>query len=298
MMSLTHVKTFLSVIDEGGFREAARSLMLSQPTVTQHIKKLEDTVGVPLVIRSHANCLPTIYGDRFLPHARRLVAAAQEAQDAVKHERFAIGASSNIGTYLLQPELKAFLSMNGADTHMSVHLDANPEIADRLTRREIDIALMEWWDDRPGFKATVWRREPLVVIVPTDHSWAKRGAVSEDELFSTPLIGGEPGSGTNRLLQQAFGGAADRLQVSMSLGSTAAVVNAVRAGMGVSIVLKSAVCEECAAGLLCALPIAGSELSKDIFLLLPEDLPRGTAAGAFANFLMQHDAAATQLTEA
>jgi len=296
MMKLAHVKTFLAVVDEGGFREAARSLMTSQPTVTQHIKKLEETLGVRLVKRSHANCLPTAYGNRFLPHARRLISAAEEAREATKHQRFAVGASSNIGTYLLQPRLKTFISANGADEHMSVHLGANLEIANQLSRGELDVALMEWWDDRPGFNATVWRREPLVVIVPPGHSWAKCGAVSEDHLFSTPLIGGEPGSGTSRLLHQVYGSAADRLHVSMSLGSTAAVINAVRAGMGISIVLESAAREESASGLLCALPIVGQKLIKDIFLLAPEDLPPDTTAGAFANFLMENNGTVPSLS--
>lgn len=285
MLNLAHVETFLAVVDEGGFREAARRLDYAQPTVSQHIKKLEIALGAQLVNRSHAACTPTPRGARFLPHARRLIKAAAHAQAAVTQERFLIGASSNIGTYLLQPRLKAFLDRHDAVGRATLTLAPNPQVAEQLGRGEIDVALMEWWDGRAGFSAVTWRHEPLVVIVPPGHPWAERRSVPKRQLLATPMIGGEPGSGTATLLRQAFGTEAERLEVSMSLGSTEAVKQAVQAGMGVSIVLESAVRDQVSAGLLRALPITGARLKKELFVLVPEDMPVTSLACAFARYL-------------
>ena len=286
MLNLTHVETFLAVIEEGGFREAARRLDCSQPTITQHIKKLETALGAQLVKRSHSVCTATPRGERFLPYARRLIRAAEQARDALEDQRFLIGASSNIGTYLLQPRLKGFLDHFDTAGQASLSLGPNPYVAEQLSRGALDVALMEWWDHRPGFKAATWRREPLVVIVPPTHPWADRKSVPKRLLLSTPMIGGEPGSGTAMLLRKTFGAAADRLEIAMTLGSTEAVKQAIMAGMGVSIVLESAVREQVEAGLLRALPVAGVRLAKDLFVLLPEDMPETSIASAFADYLL------------
>ncbi len=287
VLNLTHVTTFLAVVDRGGFREAARHLRTSQPTVTQHIKKLESALGTRLIHRHRPAGTPTPAGQRFLPHARRLIEAADRAHDAIARRRMDIGASSNIGTYLLQPRLKAFLEGYSARIELQLCLGSNPQIAERLTRGEVDIGLMEWWDQRPGFRAVVWRQEPMVVIVPPPHPWAKRRSVSRQLLCSTPLIGGEPGSGTATLLARTFGTAAAELRISMSLGSTEAVKQAVIAGLGVSIVLASTVHDQVRAGLLHALPISGARVVKDLFVLIPDDLPPTSAAHAFAEHLSQ-----------
>ena len=75
--------------------------------------------------------------------------------------RLAIGASSNIGIYLLQPFVARFASEYGARTAVDLRVSTNPEIAACLSSGEIDIAVMEWWDNRPGFSARAWRREEL-----------------------------------------------------------------------------------------------------------------------------------------
>ena len=141
---------------------------------------------------------------------------------------------------------------------------------------------MEWWDDRPGFTASRWRREALAVIVPPTHAWARRKTVPKAALLDVGLIGGEPGTGTGRLLQQVFGKAAARLEVTMSLGSTAAVKEAVKAGLGISLVYAAAVVDEVKAGSLCALRLADAELAKDLFVILPQDVPESAPAARFA----------------
>ena len=144
---------------------------------------------------------------------------------------------------------------------------------------------MEWWDDRPGFEAAVWRREKLVVIVPREHPWATRKSVEKAMLLREPMIGGEPGTGTARLLQQTIGVDASFLKIGLQLGSTEAVKQAVRAGLGISITLESAVRDEVRAGTLRALRVEETPLAKPLFSIFPAGLSTTSPAAQFHAFL-------------
>jgi DNA-binding transcriptional LysR family regulator len=126
----------------------------------------------------------------------------------------------------------------------------------------------------------------MVVIVSPRHPWGRRRSVSRALLLDQPMIGGEPGTGTGTLLQKIFGRNAGRLNITMQLGSTAAVKEAVKAGLGISLVLAGTVEEEVKAKTLVALRLDDADLSKDLYVVLPEDTPETSAAARFAQTLM------------
>ena len=287
MLDLRHVRSLVAVIECGSFHEASRRLRCSQPTVSQHVRKIEEELQTRLVIRDRQHCRPTPEGAVFLPYARSLLTLAGRARAAVEDRTLTIGASSNIGIYLLPPHVKAFQGNGGAGTRVDLWIGANPDVAEKLEGHEIDVAVMEWWDGRPGFTTTLWRREPLVVIVPPDHAWASLRAVPQDLLLETPLIGGERGTGTGRALREVFGEQADALRVGLQLGSTEAVKHAVEAGLGVSVVLESAIVDEVRAGSLHAVPLADAALGKDLLVIQRDDQLATAPAAHFAAHLLQ-----------
>lgn len=283
-LNLVQLRAFLAIVDTGGFREAATALGCAQPTVSQLLRKCEEALGVPLVLRSHTRCLPTVAGQQLLPMARALLRTEQRARAAVAGRQVTVGASSNIGIYLLPSQLQALGKATGAQIELEI--GSNPQIAERLETGQIDVALMEWWDGRPGFTAHDWRQENVVVIVAPDHPWAARGAIEFDELASETLIGGEPGSGTATLLRQALGERAAALRMGPLLGSTEAVKRAVMAGLGVSLVIAGAVAEEAAHGSLAVVALRGVRLEKTLRVILPAQLPHSAPAQRFAAALM------------
>jgi DNA-binding transcriptional LysR family regulator len=285
MLNLLHARTFLAVLSERGFRAAARDLQLSPSTVVEHIKQLEEDLAALLLVRRRGVVEPTSQGAAFAPLARALLDTAERSRIMIAQTTLHIAASSNIGTYLLQSMLAAFQAAD--PLAVDLWIGRNHDVAERLTNGSADVALMEWWSDRPGFCQHSWRREPLVVIVAPDHPWATRSAIEITELASQALLGGEPGTGTNTVLRRELGLLADNLTAVRGLGSTEAVKRAVRAGRGVSLVIAAAVTDEVRAGQLVALPLNGIELVKELKIISPIGLPQAAPAARFVTHVLR-----------
>lgn len=272
ILDLALVQAFVAVVDARGFHAAARRLGVSQPLVSQQLRRLEQHFGAALVHRRRDGCTPTRAGAQFLPYARGVLEAARRAEAALAPRPLVVGAASNPGIYLL-PRLLT--------PEIELRLGTNPEMLARLAIGEIDLAVTEWWDDRPGYEAQPWHEEPLLGIVPPGHRFAGRRAVPLARFLAEPLIGGEPGTGTGRLLAEALGERAAALRVVRQMGSTEGVKRAVAAGLGVSIVLACAVRDELAAGTLAAVSLSGGSLVRRFYAVLARDVPADAPARRF-----------------
>lgn len=287
-MNLEYIQTFLAIVRTGNFREAARQLGISQPAVSQQIKKLEEWLNVQLIIRNRAGNQLTPEAKLFLPYAEGMVLLMERAIAAMQSAQLKIGASSNIGTYILPPYVKQYLQGQGGLCPVDLVIESNPAIAQKLEFGAIDLAVMEWWDNRPGFTAQLWRTEELVLIVPGDSDWNHLSNIQEIDLETVDMLGGEPGTGTGRLLRQYFGDRIAKMRISMQLGSTEAVKQAVRAGLGVSIVLAASVQQEVEAGMIRAIPINlnGKPLQKELFAIWRSSLSLHSAPYQFMQLLL------------
>lgn len=284
MLTLSFVDSFLAVVDHGGVRDAARAKGLSQAAVSQHIRKLEAEVGATLLHRSHAACTPTRHGRAFLPIARGLVSMALRARHLLDARVLRVAASSNIGVYYLPRLLGRFRQLQAEAPELEITVGTNPDLIGRFKDGLFDLVLSEWWDGSPHYSTAVWRQEPLVAILPSEHPLATEPRVELADLARYPLIAGEPGSGTAQLLRSIFG-AAPLPAPKLVLGSTEAVKQAVMAGLGVSIVLAGAVQREVDGGQLAALPLAGAPLRKPFHVTVPANLPEDTPGAAFMRFI-------------
>lgn len=280
MLNLLHAKTFLTVLREGGFRAAARELKLSPSTIIEHINQLEEDLAALLIVRRRGAVETTPHGAAFVPLARAMLDTAERSRALIANAPLRIAASSNIGTYLLQSLLMSFQANDPCSTDLWI--GTNAAVAERLATGNADVALMEWWDERPGFSAQTWRSEPLVVIVPPEHSWAKRAQVEAAELSTQTLLGGETGTGTMTLLKAKLGRLSNKFVAVDGFGSTEAVKRAVRAGRGISIVMAATVADEVAAGQLIALPLKTIDLAKELKIVTPLYLPPAAPAARFA----------------
>lgn len=285
MINLSFVQTFVALAETGGFSIAARRLGLSQPTVSQHVRKLEEAVGAQLIERHNSRCTLTGRGEALLPHAHALLKSAERFAHAATPEELTIGCSGNIASYFIAPELKAFVEQVCPDLGWKIYTHSNPGLLDALRAGIIDVAAMEWPAPEEGLQTHLWREEDLVVIASPKHEFAAKGQISFAELEKLDLIGGESGSGTASALRRTFGLKADRLRVVQHLQSTEAVKSAVRAGLGYSIVLRRAVENDLAEGRLVELRLGKKKISKSFHLTAANDIPGTAPAARLIEFL-------------
>ncbi len=282
-MKLPALRAFLDIAETGNFRATARRLRISVSALSLQIRVLETDLGAPLLARDRRGCTLTPAGRQALPLARSLAGIVGRLETLFRDPRLPIAASSNIGTYLLPPLCRRFQDETSLCPELSVA--DNPASAERLRDGRADCAVLEWWPDTPGFRSVVWRREPLVVIAPPDHPWTRREHLLADDLTREPLLGGESASGTGTVLRRALGERAAKLRVSMQLGATETVKHAVMNGLGVSVVMASAVRNEVADGRLWSAPLADVALHKDLHAVCRDDAETDHAARRFQTFL-------------
>ena len=280
-VNTAQVAAYLAVIDTGGFRSGAARLGVTQGAVSQQVRRLEAELGASLIQRGPAGCRPAPGTEAFVRYARTLADVTDRAARLFRDPEVVVGAASNIGTYLLQPVIKTISEMHSGRYRIRQYLGTNSDVLDRLALGAVDIAITEWWDHRPGFWGERWREEDLVVIVGPGHRWWDRGSVTVSDLAGETILGGEPASGTGTLLRTVLGDAAARLPAAVNLGSTAAVKEAVHAGLGVSLVLAASVQPDVASGRLRILGLDGPALRKSLWIIHPAALVPGDPVAMF-----------------
>lgn len=285
-MNLSLLQSFVALAEAGGFQTAAERIGIAQPTLSQHLKKLESDLGTELVSRNHAGSRLTPAGVRFLPHAQQVLASAKRARDAARSDTLKIGCSGNIASYIMPQNLAAFLATVDTNMLWEVVSAPNPKIAEMLLTGEVDLAAMEWPLSHSAVCVEAWAREEMVVIMPPDHPFAARSEISFDDLKTLRILGGERGTGTGTLLNEALGPRAAELNTVGNLGSTEAVKRAVAAGLGASIVLERAVRSEVASGDLAICRLKGKPLTKPLYLALLNNRAGAAPAARMVDFLV------------
>jgi LysR family transcriptional regulator, hca operon transcriptional activator len=194
-MELRHLRYFVAVVEEGSLTAAAeRRLHTSQPSLSRQIRELEHEVGAELLSRSVNGVALTAAGKAFLDHARlalmQVDAAVEAAHRAARPVRktFAIGFQTGHemnwlprAMHLLHDELK--------NIEVKVTSDYSPDLAEALARGRLDLAFLRV---EPGYDLEyhVVDREPLVVLMPSDHRLTAREAVRPQDFVGEIFIGG------------------------------------------------------------------------------------------------------------
>src|SRR3954449_2876762 len=186
-MELRHLRYFIAVAEAGSLTEAAeRRLYTSQPSLSRQIRDLESQVGVELLSRSVRGIELTAAGTAFLDHARLVLmhvdAAVETARRAAEPARktFAIGFQTGHEMNWL-PQAMQVLHDELKNIQVTVSSDYSPDLAEALARGRLDLAFMRV---EPGYDLGyhVVDREPLIVLMPSDHRLAAKPAIHPREL--------------------------------------------------------------------------------------------------------------------
>ena len=194
-MELRHLRYFVAVAEEGGVTTAAqRRLHTAQPSLSRQIRDLEAEVGVELMTRSVRGIELTAAGRAFLDHARLALAQADAAMAAARRAahpakpRFALGFLTGQEMDWL-PRAMGVLRDELPTIDVTITSDYSPRLADALARGTIDAAFLRPETGMPDLRYEVVTREPLTVIMPSDHRLAACNSVAVEELLDETFIG-------------------------------------------------------------------------------------------------------------
>ncbi|WP_431024099.1 LysR substrate-binding domain-containing protein [Halomonas sp. H5] len=239
-MAISHaqLRAFHAVAIHGSFTRAAERLFLSQPAVSDQVRKLEEQFGVSLLRRNKRSVQLTELGERLLGITQRLFAAAGEAEELLVCSRelrsgrltLAVDSPLHVLPFIARfneryPAIRFNLVTGNTD-----------EALTRLFEHKADFAVLGRPVEDPRLLAQELSCDPLIAFVPSRHPWASRRSLTLADLDDAPLVLRERGSMTRQLIEEELKAAGYRINLAIEAEGREAVFELVAAGLGIGIV--------------------------------------------------------------
>ena len=238
MLDLDLLRSFVSVVDAGGFTRAGERVHRTQSTVSQQIRRLEETLGCELLDRNSRQATPTEEGERLLSYARRILALAEEARDVVARPSsdgvVRLGMPEDFAAYRLAELLSEFIRSRPG-LRLDVRCGLSVRLARDLERGELDLAL---------HKRDIGEGAPAIATWPERLRWVASARHAVDTRGSVPLAVYEQGCLYRNRAIHALEAAGRAWHVAYTSSNLPGIQAAVSAGLGVSILPDVAIGDE------------------------------------------------------
>jgi len=287
------LKVFCTVAETRSFSKTSEIIHLTQPAVSLQIQALEEVYETKLFDRSSSTVTLTPAGEVLYKYAKEILALYASADKVIGKltglvkGSITIGASSNIGNYLLPCVITDFKK-----THpkIKIHLlvGNSKKVVELLNSGNIDLGLVEGDVIRQKMVVKKLISDELLVIVSPNHPWAKKKEISISDIVKEPFIFREAGSGTRQMIEKFFnrhGITLQDMKISIVLGSTEAIKDAVENGLGISIISRWAARKENKYGSLRLLSIKEEKIVREFSLIINKNLVTSNALDEFLTFL-------------
>ena len=270
--------TLLALVEAGSYTQAARSLNLTQPAVSHHIRQLEEELGVRIFARRSRALKLTPAGRILLKYARQASALYTgllqdlEAQRAgVAH--VVVGITPSVEE-TLAPWVMASYCASHPDSRITIFSDSPDSLCLRLRTHELDMAIAEGPVSAEGLVSVHLDTDRLCLVASPEHPLAKAGGATLAGLKKERLILRTPQAEARRLLDDSLARRSDSIgnfHVILETDSLGTIRELVASGLGVSILPLSACREALRSGVLTEVPIRDFHLAREICILHTPD---------------------------
>ena len=295
MIDTAKLQAFLYAAQNLSFSEAARQLNVTQPTISHHIKTLEQVLGVELFDRSDAKLKLTEAGRLLLPWARKMVHESIEVQQMMEslHENVAgqlrIACSTTTGKYML-PLMSGRFRTHHPGVQISILGCTQEHVVPRLLQQEADLGVVSYDACGGEFECQEFFTDRIILIASKEHRWAARESIDLSELLEVPFILREETSGTRRVMLAELGNhdiTLNDMDIFLQVGNAEAIVKTVEADFGVSFVSRLAASWALRQGTVVEIPVIGIDLRRQIYMIRSDMYSANRAVEAFWSFI--HD---------
>lgn len=241
-MELRHLRYFIAVAETGSLTEAAeKRLHTSQPSLSRQIRDLEDQVGVELLNRNARGVELTDAGKAFIEHARLALAQVDTAVEAARRAalpskpRFALGfLTGQEMTWL--PDAMQLLRQELPSIEVAVSSDYSPQLASAVAHGKLDLAFMR---AEPGYdlEYKVVRKEPLIVLLPSDHPLTAKAAIAPEDLRHEKFIAmADKAKVLRQVIDAYLGRVGVEVEIAQSVDNPAMVMSLIASLRGVTLI--------------------------------------------------------------
>ena len=272
----------------GSFTRAAAALELTQPTVSQQIKRLTQTIGMPLFEQLGKQIYLTAAGQEVLGASAMISEKFAELEIAIdelrglKQRRIDLVASTTAKYFV--PRLLGTFRRKHPDIELALHITNQEGVLARLAKNQGDL----YFTGRPPSDLEIELRpildNPLVVVAPSNHPLAGKTNIALKELATEPFIFREAGSGTRSVVEHFLAENRVAVDVVIELSSNEAIKQAIAGGLGISVLSQHSLDLETQNGLLTILNVEGFPIHRHLYVIYPNGKQLSVAAQTFLDF--------------
>ena len=295
-MDLWQLNIFCKVVELKGFSKAAKAVHLSQPTISSHIKDLENHFECQLIDRLDKKAVPTKAGELLYNYACKLISLRDETETAMAEfqgkikGRLFIGGSTIPGGYIL-PRLIGAFTKDYPEVTISLSIGDTDQIIQDILSGVLELGIVGAKTSDKKILQEKLIEDEMRLIVSADHKWSRKKSMNLTMMFQEPFIIRERGSGTLKSIQLSLldkGYSSEDLNIIAEMGSTEAVIQGIKSKVGISILSTIAVAEELQAGTLKALTIKELNLKRSFYITRHRHRSASPLSKAFMEFLKKN----------
>lgn len=270
------LRTFLEVAESKNFTKTAKKLNFSQPTISQQVKKVEIYFNNITLLTRSPNTKQielTPEGQIVYQKAKEILALVDSAfaeLDLIQNEKtkiLHIGASMTIGNFMLPKVLKAF-SDRYPEVHLNICIENTFDICKKMENGEIDIGLIEGKNIEGSFLRSDFLEDKLILVASPGTATSVTD-FSASQLAKLSWLTREKGSGTEQYLRSFIESNQIKAANQIVYNSNYAIKEAVKEGMGITLISQMVVNDELASGELVKLPL-NKKYTRNLSYILPE----------------------------
>ena len=277
----TKVFSLLTVAETLNYTQAAKRLNITQPAVSQHIKALEEELGVHIFERAGGKLVVTRQGEEVISCARKLAALENNLRQTLSDgqaqvEHLTVGVTHTAESSPIAETLALYCARHEG-VSIKMVTDTTNNLYHMLKSYELDLAIVEGRITDARIHYLLLDTDTLVLAVSMDHPFAKKSMVTLDELKREKLILRLPESGTRSLFEAHLESNNMRLEdfhVILEVDNTATIKDLIRRDFGVSILARSVCLDELKKGKLTVLPVENLSMMREINFAYNSDFTR------------------------
>lgn len=252
-MQYDALKTFITLVEVNNFTKTSEILHISQPSVSLHIKNLEQELQTTLFIRSPKSVQITPTGEILYNRAKQIMAITEQAKEeilAYHHEiqgTLIIGASFTIGEYILPPII-ASLQQQFPQLELQIIIGNTKEIIQYTKLLQVDIGLIEGQAHDHELIIKPFMQDELFIVSASNHPLIKESTITVEDLQQQNWVAREEGSGTRYYLDHLFRANGLQVRSLLTVSSNQGVKESVIQGLGLSLLSASVIQRELKSG--------------------------------------------------